>query len=339
VGSSKRKVAIVFLGAGILAVAFGVFLFRVKDLSPGYVRLRTYMDDASGLMDGTQVRLDGIPIGYLDAQKLTNSRDPKRKVEFDLKVKERYLHDIPVDSVVGLASDNLLGELYIGVHRGRSTQHVEPGAELGATEAADITRMMAQMSQQLDRLQDVFTRADELVTGVDTGSGAIGKIVKSPHLQAGGGVSGDFNRLMDDVQHGHGTLTKLLHEDPLDAQLQAPLKQLEAIMSSVDTTSARLSEFQDGLDLATREFHTVEAELKAGKGSWAKVDQLQARFDELTVKIDDMMARINSGKGTIGQLMVNPQLNEALAGTTREFQELAKGLKANPRKFVSIRVF
>ncbi len=338
-GSSKRKVAIVFLGAGILAVAFGVFLFRVKDLSPGYVRLRTYMDDASGLMDGTQVRLDGIPIGYLDAQKLTSSRDPKRKVEFDLKVKERYLQDIPVDSVVGLASDNLLGELYIGVHRGRSTQHVEPGAELGATEAADITRMMAQMSQQLDRLQDVFTRADELVTGVDTGSGAIGKIVKSPHLQAGGGVSGDFNRLMDDVQHGHGTLTKLLHEDPLDAQLQAPLKQLEAIMSSVDTTSARLSEFQDGLDLATREFHTVEAELKAGKGSWAKVDQLQARFDELTVKIDDMMARINSGKGTIGQLMVNPQLNEALAGTTREFQELAKGLKANPRKFVSIRVF
>ena len=150
--SSKRKVAVVFLGAGILAVAFGIFLFRVKDLSPGYVQLRTFMDDASGVTDGTQVRLDGIPIGYLDAQKLTNSRDPKRKVEFDLKVKERFLQDIPVDSVVGLASDNLLGELYIGVHRGRSTQHVEPGAELGMTEAADITRMMAQMSQQLDRL-------------------------------------------------------------------------------------------------------------------------------------------------------------------------------------------
>ena len=337
--SSKRKVAIVFLSAGVLAVAFGVFLFRVKDLSPGYVELRTFMDDASGLTDGTQVRLDGIPIGYLDAQKLTNSRDPQRKVEFDLKVKEHFLQDIPADSVVGLASDNLLGELYIGVHRGRSKQHVEPGAELGNTEAADITRMMAQMSLQLDRLQDVFTRADKLVSGVDTGKGAIGKIVKSPQLQAGGGVSAEFNQLMADVQHGHGTLTKLLFDDPLDAQLQAPLKQLEAIMSSADTTSARLKEFSDGLDLATTEFRALQAELKAGKGSLSRLDQLQARFNELTEKINGIMARINSGQGTIGQLMVNPQLNEALDGTTREFQELAKGLKANPRKFVSIRVF
>lgn len=337
--TSRRKVAIVFLAAGILVAAFGIFLFRARNLSPGYVQLRTYMDDASGLMDGTQVRLDGIPIGYLDAQKLTNSRDPQRKVEFDLKVKERFLGDIPVDSVVGLASDNLLGELYIGVHRGRSKEHVQGGAELRATEAADVTRMMAQMSQQLDRLQDVFTRAEKLVSGVDTGTGAIGKIVKSPQLQAGGGVSAELNRLMDDVQHGHGTLTKLLYEDPLDVQLRAPLKQLQAIMSSVDTTSGQLKEFQNGLDLATKEFHTLQAELKAGKGSVAKIDQMQARLDELRIKIDGMMARINSGGGTIGQLMVNPQLNEALAGTTREFQELAKGLKSNPRKFVSIRVF
>ena len=59
----------------------------------------------------------------------------------------------------------------------------------------------------------------------------------------------------------------------------------------------------------------------------------------MTVKIDGMMDKINSGQGTVGQLMVNPQLNEALAGTTREFQELAKGLKANPRKFIALRLF
>ena len=42
------------------------------------------------------------------------------------------------------------------------------------------------------------------------------------------------------------------------------------------------------------------------------------------------MDKINSGQGTVGQLMVNPQLNEALAGTTREFQELTKGLRTEP---------
>ena len=53
---------------------------------------------------------------------------------------------------------------------------------------------------------------------------------------------------MADVQHGNGTITKLLYDDPLDKQLQAPLKQLNAVMASANGTSAKLKEFQDGLD-------------------------------------------------------------------------------------------
>ena len=101
-------------------------------------------------------------------------------------MKERYLRDIPVDSTVGLASDNLLGDQYIGIRRGHSPQHVQAGAELGSNLAEDITKIMAQMSLQLDRLQAIFTRADKLMSGVGTGNGAIGKIVQNP--QAGAGV-------------------------------------------------------------------------------------------------------------------------------------------------------
>ena len=337
--SSKRRMAIGVLGGCVLAAALGFVLYRASDLSPGYVPLRTFMDDASGVMDGTQVRLNGIPIGYLDGQKLTNSRDPKRKVEFDLKVKERYLREIPVDSVVGLASDNLLGDQFIGIRRGRSEQHIQAGAELGTTLAQDITKMMAQMTQQLERLQTVVTRADQLLSTAGTGSGAIGKIVQNPQLQAGAGVSGELDRLMAEVQHGHGTIAKLFYEDPLDVQLQSPFKRLDEVMASADGTSARLKEFKDGLESVSGEFQKLQTELNAGKGSFAGLDQLQARFDELTVRMDGMMDKIASGQGTAGQLMVNQQLNEALAGTAREFQELAKGLRTNPRKFIALRLF
>jgi phospholipid/cholesterol/gamma-HCH transport system substrate-binding protein len=335
VGFSKRKIAVV-VGVALVAV-FIFLLFHAKDLAPGYVTLRTYLDDAAGLMDGTQVRLNGIPVGYLDAQKLTNSRNPSRKVEFDLKVKERYLREIPVDSTVGLASDNLLGDQYIGIRRGLSAEHVQPGAELATTQTQDITRMMAQMSKQLDRLEDVFTRASKLMSNVDTGKGALGKIVQNPQNAAG--VSGELNQLVADIQHGHGTITKLFFEDPLDKQLQGPLKQLNAVTASANGTSARLKEFKDDLDVTASEFQVLQNELKAGNGSIAKLSQLQARFDELSGKIDGIMDKIHAGQGTIGQLMVNPQLTEALDGTTRELQELMKGLRTNPRKFVRIKVF
>jgi phospholipid/cholesterol/gamma-HCH transport system substrate-binding protein len=50
------------------------------------------------------------------------------------------------------------------------------------------------------------------------------------------------------------------------------------------------------------------------------------------------MDKINSGQGTLGQLMVNPQLYEAMTGATREFQSLAKDMRANPKKFLSLRL-
>jgi phospholipid/cholesterol/gamma-HCH transport system substrate-binding protein len=321
-------------------VAVPVFLlFRAQDFSPGYVQLRTFLDDAAGLMDGTQVRLNGIPIGYLDAQKQTNSRDLSRKIEFDLKVRERYLREIPVDSVVGLASDNLLGDQFIGIRQGRSARHVQAGAELGTTQTQDVTRVMAQMSLQLDRLQNVFTRADTLMTAVNKGSGAIGKIAQDQQLQTGAGVSGELDRLAADVRHGHGTVTKLFYEDPLDIQLQAPMKRLDEVLASTEVTSAWLKEIEDSMRSATGDFHTLQTEIAAGKGSLAGLGQLQARFDELTVRIDGMMDKINSGQGTVGQLMVNPQLNETLAGATREVQELSEGLKKNPLKMVRFRLF
>ena len=329
--------AIVILGAAAVLTGAGYLLYRARNLSPGYVSLRTYLDDAAGLMDGTQVRLNGIPVGYLDGQKFTNSRDPNRKIQFDFKVKSSYLRDIPVDSQVGLASDNLLGDLYIGIHQGKSSKTVEPGAELAAVQAQDITRMMAQMSRQLERLQEVVTRADKLTAGIVTGKGNIGKIVTNP--QAGAGASSELDQLATAVKDGKGTLSMLMYHDPLAAQLDSPTKRLDAISKAFDSTSAKLGDFQKDVDQATAEFKALQTEMKAGNGSLAKLDKLQTEFDQLSVKVNGMMDRVNSGQGTIGQFVVNPQLNEALAGTTREFQEFAKGVRANPRKYIGLKIF
>ena len=50
------------------------------------------------------------------------------------------------------------------------------------------------------------------------------------------------------------------------------------------------------------------------------------------------MDKINAGQGTLGQFLVNPQLYDALNGATREFQSLAKDMRANPKKFLTIRL-
>ena len=51
-----------------------------------------------------------------------------------------------------------------------------------------------------------------------------------------------------------------------------------------------------------------------------------------------MIDKINSGQGTIGQLLVNPSLYDNLNGTSREMHELMKDFRANPKKFLRIKL-
>ena len=46
------------------------------------------------------------------------------------------------------------------------------------------------------------------------GRGTIGKLLNNSKVKQGA-VAAEFDALMNDIQHGHGTLTKLLYDDPL----------------------------------------------------------------------------------------------------------------------------
>ena len=81
--------------------------------------LRTYMDDASGIADGTVVRLNGITVGYLDDLQLTTSRDPKRTVEFDMKVQAGIPAADSRGFGGGIAAANLLGDKFLNITKGQ----------------------------------------------------------------------------------------------------------------------------------------------------------------------------------------------------------------------------
>jgi phospholipid/cholesterol/gamma-HCH transport system substrate-binding protein len=55
-------------------------------------------------------------------------------------------------------------------------------------------------------------------------------------------------------------------------------------------------------------------------------------------KVDTSMDRLNAGQGTLGQLMVNPQLYDSLTGVTREVNSLLVDVHKNPKKFLTIRL-
>ncbi len=345
---SQLKVGALALVAFTIVFVLVFLLTSSKGILQHNVLLRTYMDDASGIANGSVVRLNGITIGYLDELRLTNSRDPKRTVEFDMLVQEKYLPDIPVDSIAAVSAANLLGDKFINITKGQSQQTVKPGAELRSLEVQDIPELMAASANLLQSFQTIINRVDALLAGVEAGQGNIGLFLKDEELYKRlTGIETEAQRLLYEVHHGNGTISRLFHDDELYQEFRAPLKRIDAMLASLQAgqgTAGKLLNdpaLYEDLRKSLTEVQKLAADVNAGKGPVGKLlkdDELSRRLNELTAKIETTMDKVNSGQGTLGQFMVNPQLYEALNGATREFQALAKDMRANPKKFLTIRL-
>jgi len=345
---SQLKVGLV-AGAGFIVLFVAVFVLTSNaGVFQRNALLRTFMDDASGIAESTPVRLNGITVGYLDKLALTSSPDPHRTVEFDMKVQSQYLREIPVDSVAGIAAANLLGDKFINITKGRAAQTVRPGAELKSLTAQDIPELMAQSANLFQSFQSVVDRVGKLLAGVEEGKGNIGKFVKDEELyNRMNSLVSEGQKLMADVRSGGGTISKLIYDPTLYDEIRAPINRLNALLAGLqggEGTAGKLLKdpaLYDEARQAMAEMHSLLTDLNAGKGTAGKLlkdDRIYQQVDELTAKLNGMVDKIAAGQGTLGQLMVNPALYDSLNDATHELQSLTKDIRANPKKFLTMRL-
>ncbi len=345
---SQLKVGIVALTAFIIIFTLVFLLTSSKGIFRHYATLYTYMEDASGIQDGAIVRLNGIGIGYLDNLTLTNSSNPKHTVKFIMKVRERYLKDIPTDSIAGISAANLLGDKFINITKGTSKQTVQEDAVLPSAQPQDIPELMAESGRVLQTLQTIVNRADAMLAGVEAGRGNLGKLIKDEDLYDRlTAIEGEGQQLLHDIRKGNGTIGKLIYDDTLYNQMVAPLRRIDAMLADLQAgqgTAGKLLRDPALFDTAEQslaEIRSLIAGVNAGHGTAGKLikdEELYNRLDRLVAQFNTTVDKINSGQGTIGQLVVNPQLYESLTGATREMQTLAKDIRANPKKFLTLRL-
>ncbi len=346
---SKLKVGILGLAAFVILAVLIFLLTSSKGLFGHYAEIRTYMDDAGGIADGSVVRLNGITVGYLDHLKLTASRDPHRTVEFDIKVKPEFLPQIPIDSVVGIAAANVLGDKFLNITKGqKQNQPVPDGGELASVNTKDIPELMASMGNVLNSLQTIVGRFDNLLAGVEAGKGNIGLFIKDDELYKRlNAIASEGQQLLVDVRNGQGSLSKLLYNPDFYNQAVGIEKRIDAMLADLQAGQGSAGKLMhdpalyDEAQKTITEIHALVAQINSGKGtagSLIKDDAIAKHLDELVVRFNTTMDKINSGQGTLGQFMTNPQLYNALNGATQEFQGLAKDIRSNPKKFLTIRL-
>src|ERR1700689_4776178 len=187
--ASQKRVHWAQLRTGILAtvamIIAGMLIFLLTGQSNffgGQFHLQTYMEDSAGMVANDPVRVNGILVGYIGKIGLSGSRDPKKTVQIDMVIQQKFLDQIPEDSKSAVSAANLLGSKFVNITKGSHPKHVEPGGEIQSLPTQDIPQLLAQSSNLLNELQTILGRADGLLAIVENGQGNVGKLIKDDSL-------------------------------------------------------------------------------------------------------------------------------------------------------------
>ena len=352
---SAKRVRWAQLRVGVMAIAamaiLGVLIFLLTGEQNPFARsttIYTYLSDSAALSTGAAVRLNGIYIGKIVRVELSGSADPNRVVRVVMSVQRDKLAAIPVDSLAGISAENVLGTKYINIKKGAAQLAVSPGGEVKSLDVQEFEELVRQGYNTLASVNATLRRIDNIVSQVEAGKGTIGKFLVEEELynRVVGAVA-DVQKMTQMVASGKGTLGRLVHDESLYDRMQAAVQRVETVLADVQQgqgTAGRLLRdpalYEEARN-AIAEFRKVAADLNAGKGTAGKLLKDEAAYRQiqsLLARLDTMFERMNAGQGTLGQLLVNPQLYESLSGATTELRSLVKDVRANPKKFLRIKL-
>ena len=311
-----------------------------QELIHRMVSIRTYFDDGAGLVRTADVQLDGIKVGEIKAVQLTDSKDPARTVEVQMNIQKNFLSAIPDDSKTEITADNLVGDKYINIKRGRSSRSIVAGDELSrmppapnfnpADLLATLSATLRRATDLLDQVENPATPLGSLVKGEDLYS-QIRDDIKAvqlavaqyggPRSQIGKAIYGqdlynqirkpvlDMDKMLADIQNGQGQYGPLLKDS----------SQYDNTLASIRTFRASVKQMKQSPMVANQEQYVTTLEL---------LRNLNATYDQLT-----------KGDGQLAQLLTSAQFYEQFAGSSRETKLFLHSFRLNPQRYLRIKVF
>ena len=195
------------------------------------------MDDASGMAEGTPVRLNG----FTDRLRSTRSQliaiaDPKRAVEFDHEgageVPAGRFRWIPwpasAPPTCWATSSSTSPRAATAQHREGRRRNQEP-AGAGHSRADGAERQPA-----ADRSRRSSTAWIRCWRAWRQGKGNIGKLLKDEELYNRlNGIAAEGQKLLTDVRNGKGTISKLIYDDALYQEIRSPIKRIDALLAEL----------------------------------------------------------------------------------------------------------
>jgi len=346
---SQLKVGALVLVA--MAVLIGL-IFLMSGSTGGLfsrkLKLICYFQNANGLKEGAPVTLEGVTIGNVERIRVVSGHNP-RPVEVIMRVGSEYLNGLHTDSMATITQAGVLGDSFVDVD---STHATGPpptdGTVLQAASSPTLSDIIGQSAGGIDQLKDLIKKLEVLTDTLNSDRGTVGRLLNDPEeAKKVSAMIDNFSVVASNIRQGRGSLGQLIHDDTLANKLTSTVNHFNNIATALDEgkgTAGKLLKddtLYNNLNTAVKNTNDLLAQINAGKGAlgkFAKDPAFARKLEDSVTHLDNLLAGVDEGKGTVGQAFKNRSLYDHMDQTADQAQQLIKGIRDDPRKYMIIRL-
>ena len=206
-------------------------------------------------------------------------------------------------SRVAVRNVGLMGEKVIAVDlRPWGKKYTERDTVPGVFESG-MGEVMAGMGSSVEAMDHVVRSLDALAERLDR--------------------NGDVDHTLLNLRKATEDLAGAMHENRI--QLKQIVANLDAVTKTAKTlTTDREEQYKRTLDSVEHATHNME--------------QLTGRLDSLRAVAQSAINKVDHGTGSAAKLLNDPKLFDEVSATLKALRELLEDLKANPKKYLNVRV-
>lgn len=267
-------------------------------------------DNVEGLAQSAPVSINGLKVGQVDKIIPNTSKDGK--IDFLVKITVDNNFEFSKNSTLEIFEPGLMSgkEMRINLMYGGPT--AKDGDTLkGAFKLGTLGSLSSQVGPVKDQLQTVLHRVDSLMSNAN-------QLVNAQNREEIRLLLANLNKTVGALQTTAGSINSLVgHNDP---KLQKVLDDASLTMQSGKVTLDKYGNLAESID--TQKLNATIANLDATVG-----------------KLNEVVAGINNGQGSLGKLMKDEELYNNLNSASNNLNSLIEDVKANPKKYVNFSVF
>lgn len=293
------------VGASIVLAAIilvlGVRFLEDLPLFRGTYDLNTSFQSVDGLTQGSSVQVNGVRVGAVEAVTLDPAGENVH-VRFHLEEGIR----VPEGSYATIGGIAALASLHMQVHLGPpGNEPIPDGGFIPGQREGDILGLVTEQGPRLaGQVEDVLTSANQALEGAEV--------------------------LIEGARGNVGPTLVALREatEALAQTIRAEQANISSTMRNLESFSQDMSGFSEsGADTLTQAVNRLNR-------SMAQLEVSLTSLESTTATLDEILAKINTGDGTLALLLNDPSLYVKMDSTLSTLNTILEEFRSDPEKFL-----